>query len=388
VREKKTMSKSDDAEKTELEKVFELLRKGNDDEDNKLFWNAVHSFTEAQKILKLLANPRTNKNNNLSTSIASTLDENVMTPEEAEKFQITTLYQQQAELYFNRARTCLINALTDEANFDRQQQPNETVEEASNTKGLLLFHQKMSDEQCIERIKLFGTLFAKELVDLPIQQYFKDLSVPIEEQQSTLEGRLRDLNQSLPVGFKTDDERMRIINKGLSRLGLSSIYTDSDKPKPFVSVFPIEPVKSETDQIADVISQAHDEVALLGSISKTATTTEAGEATGGTEGMDGMKLKVNNVSFKAEDSTDEDESDIEKELDEDDDDAELAPEVCRDIQDKLADAQTALAELMAMFEVDTEGDAAIQFDQGLGKNTLKRSRISLLQVTRAWNNNS
>ena len=62
-------------------------------------------------------------------------------------------------------------------------------------------------------MKLFGCLFAKEPED----------PKTIHEQESSLEARLQELNASLPAAFKTEKERMRDLNRGLARLGLSLI---------------------------------------------------------------------------------------------------------------------------------------------------------------------
>jgi hypothetical protein len=338
-------------EKIELEKAFELIAKGNDQEESNLWWDATVSFDRAREILVAL----------------SMCHPSPETPDEHQK--IYALYQQQSIVYLHRARKTMIRAMTEENESDQ----NNTDSQPKN----LLLYQKLSDDECLERMSLFGRLFAKEISELPQQQ----IALPIEEQESSLEGRLRDLNSSLPKGLKSEEERMREINRGLGRLGLSLYSASDERNKPFGGVFAIEPPKSESDQIADVIAQVKDEIAVMGPSlgEETTTATEA----------DGSNSAVRKFVLSSMDSqivnSDEDESDIENEFDHDDDEKELTADDCKEMQLKLADAQATLSELIAMFDVDSGGDAPIQFDQGSGKLALKKARIILLQVTKKWN---
>ena len=68
----------------------------------------------------------------------------------------------------------------------------------------------------------------------------------------------------------------------------------------------------------------------------------------------------------------------------DDDDAVLTPEMCRDLQTKLVAAQVNLSELVALFDVDQDDEAEIEFDQARGKKVLKDARLLLRQVAQQW----
>ncbi|OEU20866.1 hypothetical protein FRACYDRAFT_234498 [Fragilariopsis cylindrus CCMP1102] len=75
------------------------------------------------------------------------------------------------------------------------------------------------------------------------------------DQQWSLEERLQNLNKTLPSSFKSTDERMSEVNKGLNKLGLS-LYTQKE---PFARFATEELPKSEEEQIDEIMNQATDE---------------------------------------------------------------------------------------------------------------------------------
>jgi hypothetical protein len=184
----------------------------------------------------------------------------------------------------------------------------------------------------------------------------------------SLEDRLAELNASLPQGFKTSDERLQEINRGLNRLGLPSYYDSSPtKPK-------IEPPKSESQQVEDIIAQAKDEVRF-----------EPKD-----EGSDAASTGTNSDHFLAHSDSD------------DDDDSLLSDDVAKlqnvtKIRDEVAAAQAKLAELIVLMdtlssteeeeenELDHEGtNASSAFDPACAKKTLKDAKASLQKALKLW----
>lgn len=339
---------------TILENAFDSIRLGNKYEDAKEFWKATQSFEDARRLL-----------NDLSIQNASS--------ESTEEHQkLTELYKQQAAEYLNRARNCFVNDLKQDCKLDEYG----SVDSDSSS-----FHQErcelFSEEECMQRISLFGRLFVKDLSDLPINQISSQRDdFNIEDKESSLEDRFMQLNKSMPKTCKSDDERMRDLNRSLGRIGLS-LYTDT-KPA-FNSAFAIDPPKSESDQIEDVIALARDEVALIGSHPYTSNITETGQSSSADDVPKNRLLLIDDVSY------DEDLSDNDGDSTEDDADVDFTPETCKELQEIVAEVQLSMAELNALLDVDKDGDAAIQFDQISGKRALKKAISLLFQVKKKWN---
>jgi hypothetical protein len=301
-----------------VEEAFRLIQKGNEEKDS---WKSADNFLKARNVLDQLA-----------SKPASTEQET----------KIASLFALQAQEYFHRARISLIEAMKKE--HDNEEESGDDVTHSFTS---------LSEEDCHQRVELFARLFA------PLAVQEKE-ETPAKEHELSLEDRLNELNASLPSGFKTDDERLRSLNRSLGRLGLS-LYSAADQPKPFGLG---DTSKSESEQVAEIIAQAKDEVALLGN--------------NAVENTDVVDVEDEQQSLLLEE--DEDSS---IDLDEGDE-ANLTAEVCNDMQTKVVAAQASLAELVALLDVDRDGDAEIQFAQARGKKLLKDARLQLLQVSKKW----
>lgn len=357
------MRTNDTNDQVDLEKAFDLIKEGNSHENSNRFWDASECFDLASRILKQLS----------GIEYASPIEE---APEEHQKISI--LYKQKSIEYFHRARDSLIRAMTNEKLSDRSIESEKTQSSTNNFLTDQCHISSISEEECYSRVSLFGRLFAK---DPELLSQFKNLKYKTpDEHASSLENRLMELNSSLPPTLKTDAERLREINRGLGRLGLS-MYSPSDDRniKPFRGALNVDTGASETDQIANLIAQVKDEVSFPDS-----TATDTNLLTG-TEKVVSSKMPNLDLDTSSVDLSDENESSIENELDEENEEAQLPPETCKDIQSTLVEAQAAIAELIAMFDVDSGGDAQVHFDQESGKQALKKARIYLLQATKKWN---
>jgi hypothetical protein len=207
------------ASNPELEEAFEKIKQGNASEETGNAWDASHCFREATDLLAHLA----------AASKQS---------DDEEQRKIIELYETQRAIYFQRAQNCFVEAVKEEQAHAKESAKRPVV----------------TDEEAELRVTTFAALFSK-----PIDEIMKNKTTekPMLQQQMSLEERLSSLNSSLPKGFKTSKERMNDINKGLSRLGLS-IYSNSDRSSVETEN------KSEDEQVADIIAQAKDEVAMLG----------------------------------------------------------------------------------------------------------------------------
>jgi hypothetical protein len=335
-----------------LEKAFDSIRIGNEYESVNDFWKAAHFFEDAQRLLHSLS---------LQNPPADSTEEND---------KIASLLKEQSMEYLTRARNCFINALKNECKLGACSSVDSSSQALHLESGILL-----SDEECIERISLFGMLFAKALSDIPIIQGCSNQNdIKIEEQESSLEDRLLQLNKSLPPSCKSEEERLRQLNRSLGRIGLS-LYSDT---KPLSGAFAIDAPKSEFDQIEDVIAQAKDEATLIGSFTETGNTTETGQSSRADD------IPKNNLLCVDDVSDTESPSDVDDESSGNEEKADLTPEICRELHDSVAEVQVSLAELNAFLEVDKDGYATIQFDQASGKRILKQSMSLLFQVKKKW----
>jgi hypothetical protein len=340
-----TPSKPPASEDT-LEKAFELLHKGKEAHSKGDSWNAADKFVQAREILKTLAEvqPKT------------TEDEQ----------QIAQLYESKTKEYLHTSRQCLIEAMKQEKDQDEK-------EDATP------FFSSLTDEQAEQRIRIFHSLFSKRLENTAPGEGAVD-------QQWNIEERLMELNASLPKGFKTSDERMSDINRGLNRLGLS-LYTQKE---PFARLQEHVP-KDEEDQVADIIAQAHDEVATERNFSSDA-------------------LPAKGPAVKDDDDDDDDDDDVDDEEDEYEegdlklDDDQLA---IKQIRKKVVKAQVKLAELVVLLdeakamkkredeENDLHGDESEEeasekgADEVLrsGKKKLKSARKDLEKALTEWTEN-
>lgn len=309
-----------------LEEAFRFIQKGNDQSEARDYWMAAENYSQAQRMLQRLC-----------------LEAPLQVSNNEEKTKIAALYRQQSADYLRRARDSLVSALKQETADDQKMMGIGTNRQDSTSSGDAVSQSTLlttlSDQECVHRMKIFGRLFAIEPEDPKTTL----------EQQSSLEARLQELNDSLPSAFKSEKERMRDLNRGLARLGLS-LYPNSPEQQEQPHVFGIADSmpKTDSEQLDWIIAQAKDEVADV-------------------------------TSDVLLDDDDEDELSL------DDEDANLTAEVCKDMHNKLVAAQVSLSKLIALFEVDQGNDAEIQFNQSRGKKVLKDTRLLLRQVTEKWN---
>lgn len=201
---------------TDLDKAFELIKKGNAFEKSGNHWGAADSYGHAMVLLQQLA------------------DTSPSTPSDEEHVKILQLYKNKSREYRKCARECLIKALQFEKETD------------SESKELPLAAM-VSDQEAGRRANIFAMLYSKAVEE----------NVDVGHKTSKLEERLMELNASLPSGFKTDSERLAGINRGLRRLGLS-LYSSSDDH--LSSSIEVHVPQSEDEQVAQIIAQAKDEV--------------------------------------------------------------------------------------------------------------------------------
>ncbi|CAJ1942932.1 unnamed protein product [Cylindrotheca closterium] len=272
-----------DPSKEKLDQVFALIKDGKIIRETDL-WGAANKFREARTLLELLAteHPR-------STD---------------EEKQIATLYERQAWEYLKESRQCLIEAMKAEKERDEMEE---------STTFLTL-----TDDESTARLNTFSSLFSRKLEAEP-----EELTM---ENQVSLEERLRNLNQSLPSGFKTSEERMSDLNKGLNRLGLS-MY---EQKTPFSRFIEDSIPKDEDDQVAEIMAQAKDEVHFENVLAQNSTT--------------GMVKKSND---------DDSISDVEDDSDSDSDGDELLSDeqlAMKKVRRRVVLAQMKLAELVALID--------------------------------------
>jgi hypothetical protein len=349
-------SNTNNSTPVDLEEAFSLIQQGKDSVEVDAHWDAAEYFDKASEILQGLAEAEeTNAKQN-----------------ENETKKIVTLYQSQSREYFHRARGSLLTAMKDENESDQV-----LVKEGDTDAGATIgevedpVYLTLSDEDAEKRLRIFARLFSREML-LSVGEATEvngDDVKPVFEQQSSLEDRLMQLNASLPSGFKTSNERMQDINRGLNRLGMS-LYSAADA-KPALEI-----ERSETDQVADIIQQAKDELAMQPVNSTNQTVSGVSDISAGIIDQDALLLMNDEDE---EDNDDSDGDDIKNEMDIEDVTA---------IREMVVEAQAKLAEIIALLDIDEEatdgaGHVTIQ-NQGPGKNALRQARIFLQQAGQKW----
>lgn len=315
-----------------IETVFELLHDGKECEKQQSFWIAADKFGQASSMLTTLAQQEQQQQQQQQRS---TEEEE---GEEEEK-QIATLYENQALEYLNKSRGCLIRAM---------QREKERDEEQGGGRDL---HTSLTDDEAKTRTSTFSFLFSKAL---PLRDGVDDTNnndkgvkggsntTNSEEDNNntlSLEERLRALNESLPSGFKTSEERMDDINRGLNRLGLSSLYTQQQQQKaPFARFEEIAIPKDEDEQVEDIIAQAQDEVNFEKNFAAVTTTPSS-------------NFKSSCIDPNSDDD-DTDDDDDKEEVEEEEEDAFLDDDILaiKNIRKKVVKAQVKLAELVALLD--------------------------------------
>jgi hypothetical protein len=308
-----------------VERAFELLQQAKSLEANKDFWKASEVYVQARQLLQALA------------------DEAACTsPEETnyeEQQQISILYSDKAQEYWSQSRQCLIQAMEQEKKKDEDDVKKDRT--ASPSCNLI------DDDQAEARNQTFSALFSRTIAE-KVTNIQNDEN--IIDQQWSIEERLQELNKSLPSGFKTDDERMAEINKGLNKLGLSLPHTQQ---KPFARFQDALP-KSEEEQIDDIMAQAQDEAVFE----------QHQERMSGIGGASVVPLAKTHDDDEADLSNDDDDSDDES-GDEELEDDQLA---IKKIRKKVVKAQVKIAELVAL--LDEANAAAAKESKPITKETV------------------
>lgn len=293
------------SENKKLDEAFELLHAGKALKSDGKNWDAADKFVQARDILQDLAKEQPTSND--------------------EEKQISELYKNQAREYLHQSRTCLIEAMKAEKERDEELLGKD---DSSN----LPHFSTLSDEEAETRIRTFYSLFSRR-VDQKVSETEetpdKDAADDVIDKQFSLEERLAELNKSLPSGFKTSDERMDDINRGLNKLGIS-LYDQ----KPMFWRLQDQVPKSEEDQVKEIMEQAKDEVEF-----------EKKFGTGETA--------TTGVTSKKQEEDDSEGSDNDDEDDEDEEGDELLDDEAlsiKKIRKKVINAQVKLAELVALLD--------------------------------------
>jgi LmbE family N-acetylglucosaminyl deacetylase len=197
----------------------------------------------------------------------------------------------------------------------------------------------------------------------------------MEEQESSLENRLSQLNSSLPPNLKSEAERVRDLNRGLRRLGLSGIDDGVGTGGQQFQRSWVNDVmthihnKSESEQVNEIIAQVQDHVAL--------NPNEKYHTNHQEDDHVSMSSAASSSAASLQD-IDDDSNEVDA----------PPPESCREIHAALISAQVHLAELIALFEVDDDDQAAIEFDASHGWKALSTTRRLLQKASRQWKNTS
>ncbi len=356
------MTEPDNSNKDSLtiEDVFALIRSGNASHEAHDHWKAATTYNQVQRQLQQL-----------------TSDEK----------DIQKLYHAQCVEYLGKARKSLIEALQVDTK-------NDTQDETQPSRLLESF-----DEASIsERLHLFGSLFAG-----PVSESMAT-TTKTETTEQSLEARLMNLNNQLPSSLKTEQERIRDLNRGLRRLGLAGIDDGTSKKTPFGpnSAFNIDvqPPKSEDEQVEDIINMANDEVKLErqtesqhgdkddedavavdddddesndpgATLLDLAARAASGENVVDSEAAAALRMgeddSVGSVS-------DVDDSDV----------ADLTPEQIQNMHEQLVEAQVQLSTLTAMFQTEGDETTEVEFDPFTGKHLLHNVRVSLQKLSDQW----
>eukprot|EP00977_Amphora_coffeiformis_P006164 scaffold1328_cov162-Amphora_coffeaeformis.AAC.27 len=341
----------------DLEEIFQSIEQGNHLRDEKKYWEAATAYTKARRTLVDLVQQQDGD------------------------AQIRELYARQARDYLHRARETLLDALRQEDEADRKVKLGDFTQYERIA--------EKDDEACLERLRLFAWLFSNEKV-LSIGTTAKD--GPVEGHQLSLEDRFRALNASLPSSVKTNDERMKDINKGLRNLGISVPSSSTSKAQELFEAN----AKSDGEQVEDIIAQAKDEALLGGHKNVLSSSSVPSSATSDDEGGTGdtadklINSMMDTVAaatamgYRDDDDDDDDSPSQEEGETGDGNDGPFLSSDLAYFQDRVNEAQAALAELNAMLDVEEDEDADLLFDAETGKHALDQALQHLQQVKKRW----
>ena len=377
--------------KDKVETTFELLASAKKLESESSYWLATEKFVEAHNLLRILAEEEIKKAS-AATAATESGDDTDGTPSAKEIENIAKLYASKADEYWKQSRCCLIKAMEQEKTRDDEQEEEDVgidaeiemeAEAEGNREPSIQISPPgcacalLDDDQARARNRSFSVLFSRPVATVvaaaeaqqPSAQLQEmpegDLQQPENEDENgtndntatnnanavaiadevDLEARLRSLNQSLPTGFKTVDERMSDVHSGLGKLGMSSVYT---QPNSAQRLFEDELPKSEDEQIDEILAQAQDE-AMMDTMNRNVGGGDDG-------GDDAIGQKSAAVAAGKSSKYDDDDSSF---GDEDDDESESGEEDLlldndqlgmKTIHKKVVKAQVKLAELLKLVD--------------------------------------
>jgi hypothetical protein len=384
----KAQSKTDDNDDHEnnavdddrVEITFQLLRDAKKFESEQKHWLATEKFVEAYQLLRILAEEENNKVTDLSTTATAAAaqnddsnetcgdddddNNNINSEEEIKNVkQIAQLYTSKANEYWKQSRQCLIQAMEQEKKIDDDNKKSNNTDTDNDTGDCSLPCSSctlLDDDQARIRNYNFSLLFSRPIVDIgvqppPVGEVVEENTTTIDEieipppeentnpnlnptsslidQQWSLEERLQNLNKTLPSSFKSTDERMSEVNKGLNKLGLS-LYTQKEPFARFATQQEIP--KSEEEQIDEIMNQAKDEANVEEQINNN------------------NNYNYNNVSNNNNQSNKEEEDEFYEDSDDEDEDDEgdlLLDDdqlFMKSIKKKVVKAQIKLTEFLAI----------------------------------------
>ena len=323
----------------DIETAFQRIQDGTNLDEEGKHWDAAKEFDEAQAILRKL-------------SAAETTTQ-----------KVATLYSTQAKEFHGKAKTTFIKALQSE--IDEGESSTENLEE-------------LTDEDANKRNALFASLFSRQIASTTESQggggEAEGDKPSVESMQKSLEERLSDLNASMPSAFKTPEERLADIKKGLKGLGVASHFlSESSSNKPTVQA----PMTQE-EQIAEIMEQARDEAKIERPGDKKDTVDEADH---------------DDDSLLSDDDTEALSDEEEDELDDD----EAVPIDAPKVRRYIVKAQAQLAQLVAMLdslpdeeeaEIDDDGEVVYKLEVGRGQKLLSTSLECVKKASTLWNEGS
>jgi hypothetical protein len=331
-----------------LEEAFSLIRTGNESKEHDHRWKAADMFWQASTILKQLGDGEGELKQPQGKDNPKQADEQA---------KILQLYKQQSIEYRKRSRHVLIEELQDLTKNDR-------IVDKDNDNGMATS----------QRLDVFARIFAGRTVDRNVTAQTEHANADpklMEEQESSLENRLSQLNSLLPPNLKSEAERVRDLNRGLRRLGLSGIDDGGTSGQQFQRSWVNDVLthvhnKSESEQVDEIIAQVQDHVALNPNEYHT-------------NHQEDDHVSMSSASSSSAASL--------QDIDDDSNEVDAPPpETCREIHAALISAQVHLAELIALLEVDEDDQAAIEFDASHGCKALSTTRRLLQNASRQWKN--
>ena len=313
---KNAVKKNKDADQDEnCDDPFALIEQGNEFEIKEDWWEAAHSFLQASTILRakseynnnnLLTSPSTSTSTSTPTSTPTHMNDgnanaNVNTNTVKQR-KVAALFADESVVYLHRARKSMISALNSEVDEDVQIASNlptrvkvlsilldgrendgDGDSDSSGNVSSEMFQPRMEtleSSQRLRRRELFQQLFISWKEEIrennegktSIKNENENDQVNGEAKVLSLEERLAMLETTLPSQMKSDDQRMKDLQRSLSGLGVtvpvsvSSYHSTSDANgngnSNLHSLLHENNDLSEEDQIDAIMNMAKDEVKL------------------------------------------------------------------------------------------------------------------------------